>query len=307
MKKILSSIIAATMMLSLVSCGKKSDVSGNDKEGIFSELIPSDIYSYTLDGECYTSKLASVEIIRETTKDDLYDGTAKLTLDDDNLNRTIELTLHGRKYDTGGWNLESESVDNEVINEWKEKSVEVVAQKYNFSNESSKRNLFSVTKDNNGNYIFKYDVSYESVYLDVSGNIEYIFSRIPKIDSQFTYEPDLKGDKENITNNWKIGGEYHTEDNGFVIKFSKNDANSFNWEAQERWEHVNGGYGYYRDSGTENNDIISWHTGLDETQIEFIITVQRNNYALKFTPSTLYASRTTMGSIPIQYKELIKK
>lgn len=203
MKKITTIMICLVLFMSLVSCGNKSDVSGNDKEGVFTELIPSEIYNYTFEGECYTSKLTNVEIIRETTKNDLYDGTAKLTLDDDNLTRTVELTLHGRKYDKGGWNLESYNIDNSDGIVWKKKGItEIIEQKYKGY---SKKEIQYSAETNSGTL----ELLYKSFYLELSGTLEFTTSTsVKKQNGNLDYIVGVSITQDNLKYNWKIDGTW---------------------------------------------------------------------------------------------------
>lgn len=219
MKRFTTIMICLVLIMSLVSCGNKSDVSGNDKEGVFTELIPSEIYNYTFKGECYTSKLTNVEIIRETTKDDLYDGTAKLTLDDDNLTRTVELTLHGRKYDKGGWNLESHSIGNSSVILWKEKAVR----------ESLKKTYELFTKVDidysSDSKTAQAKATFNSNNLDIEENCKWLITESNSIVEQnnntLEYSINMEIDKNSYskTYNWKIKGDWYVDELAYADEY----------------------------------------------------------------------------------------
>lgn len=267
MKRLLSMTIAAVMVLCLVSCGKKSDINGNDKEGIFSELLPSEIYKYSLDGDEYTSKITNLEIVRETTKDDNYDGTARLTLEDDNLKRTIELTLHGRKYDKGGWNLESQSIDNEEITEWKDKSIEKTASdsldEYGFS--SVKYNTSSIKDDKYR--MCKMDVTYSSKYLDISGYVEVKLPKTPKIKGNLSYSTYTALGREYETDNlaiqWKVDGSYTcqiSDAHKVEVSIRRTPDLSYLWNSKHMYNSDNGA-GSEEFDGNINFDRIVFGSG----------------------------------------------
>ena len=212
-------------MLSFVSCGD----GGKD---MFKSLIPNEIYNYTIYDNSYnretdqsnamtfTSNLSDIEIIREATNNDLYDGTAKLTLDDENINRTVELTIHARKYDTGGWHLESYTVDNFHVNEFKENGVrecaDIQLSKIGFDS----INFKSFASDTN---TCTFDVSYSSKYIDITGSIDLTINGIDQKGFNSFYYADnciYNTDKMNI--DCKAFGIYKADLDGEInIEISK--------------------------------------------------------------------------------------
>ncbi len=298
MKRVLSVIILGVLMLCLVSCGGKTDISGNDREGVFSELLPSEIYKYILDGNEFSSNITQLEIIRETINDDIYDGTARITLDDENLKRSIELTLHGRKYDNGGWNLESKSIDNEIITEWKDKSIEKTAlasiDEYGFSSVS----FNSSPIDGDRFRMCKIDVSYSSNYLDITGYVEVKLPKIPKIEENMIYSTYTALGREYNTDNmalqWKIDGTYtcHISDGHKVeARINRIPEGGYSWEAKHRYSSDNGMSEEKYDGSIASDKIVfgsgnnAFHGKLDEIVRKLGIG---SSCSLCFSPSKIW-------------------
>ena len=203
------------LFMSLVSCGEGSvdvkfyDVeSKKDMNGVFESMIPSEIYDYMVQNRKFKHKsnLKNVEIIRETTKDDIYDGTAKVTLDDDYACRTIELTLHGRKYDTGGWNLESYNIDNSDSIEWKEKGINEVIQD-EYKSYTKVDNHYS-SESKNGTL----DLAYITDWFELTANCSYsVLTEVRTHEGYLDYIISLKSNDKKGDHKWKCNGLWSAE------------------------------------------------------------------------------------------------
>lgn len=98
--------LTIALLVTIITLSGCSSTGGSLSEREVRELLPDTILNYEVDGASHTQDASSIEIVRADVTDETQMLDCEITLEDDDLTRTVYAELNFKKYETGGWQLE---------------------------------------------------------------------------------------------------------------------------------------------------------------------------------------------------------
>lgn len=199
--------MAGTILLSGCSA---SEPSRRDLE----EMIPSEVLSYQYGGNQYTSAVASLEIVRSRTYEDVYTADCIIRLTDDVCDRTAYITISSIRWNKGGWQLEEWSpYQQEDMNLKVSFDKRFLADRfselgYNFNNFTET----TFREQDDGTILVTYNVQDEHMNLTAYGEISAVCIMESNGGYPMEYFWDIEADESDISCVWNIFGLWSAKD-----------------------------------------------------------------------------------------------
>lgn len=202
---------AIVLLVVAVTLGGCSSNGGTLSEREVRELLPDTILSYELDGVAHTQNASSIDIVRADVSDETQMMDCEITLEDDDLTRTVYAELNFKKYETGGWQLEW----------WSPYQDEAIVQPPSISSADADAYMaqFGYTGIKNGEerssspitYERYYEVSEQHTYCDFEGTAVYLatLQHWPaSSDSCASLAWSEEADFSGVQTTWKVAGHW---------------------------------------------------------------------------------------------------
>ena len=100
---LISGLVIAGVLF-LAGCGGKGKPL-SEKE--LANILPEDITAYDMYGRTYMQDVKDRKVVKRNTDDDSDFVECEITLEDDNMKRTVYVDLYLTNYETGGWLIDS--------------------------------------------------------------------------------------------------------------------------------------------------------------------------------------------------------
>mgnify|MGYP000891795381 FL=1 len=287
------------------------------KEWLKSNL-PDKVIKYEINDEIITSSIREFEIEKRNTKNGIDDAFCKVILSDEYAQRTMYLEITSKKYDKGGWTIQTCSEYKDLKYKVEEKSGEENAEKYISENQLNFSNPQYTFENENSVMNVAYDASSEYEYLSISGNTYYTFElNKDKDKDEGYYKFDWRLETIDISEvefNWNIEGDWKGRfgddeySEGYDLELTINDEEdgNFAWNGKAIYDacypgssEKTGEKSYYSGEGQFTSDkCMKYETYEDEIfkpenlKLNVYITVGYPQCVLIFEPDSAKVVKT---------------
>ena len=206
---------------------------GKPSESWLMENIPAEILNYKLDSEEYTSTVESIKIERRNTDNDVDDAYC--------MRRTAYIEIVSRKYDKGGWQLESwdeyQTESGTALRGFDEEFV------YTYLCDTAGYTGISDIKDNsaveNGELSYSCAVNENYDYISVKGRVTLNAKLSFEVEGVYphNYFWEIDVDSSGVSSEWKLDGDFELVDNqsitGSYFEIStRKKKNKLKWDTK---------------------------------------------------------------------------
>lgn len=274
------------------------------------ENIPSELLGYEFeiyDFEYYegTSSVESLVIERRVTENGVDDAYCVVTLSDDRLKRTIYIEMVSRKYDQGGWVLESWSeyrpAEAHMIRGMDEEEVYSYLNTIELYTGLSEYQDISDLESGIISYSCRVDEQHE--YVETSGSVVlngelYVYTDI----LPHKINLDLEVETSNVKTTWKLDGKFGCDgENSINGKYFNATVNTegeiVNWDIEYGELSLALGRGFYTQDHTGDGtyEIPEWSGPAAVAELKIPLT---EGYYLEYRQDSVWMLNSTTAFAP---------